>query len=80
MKKLQAMAEALMIRILWMWRATSLKRMPGLCPPQCSNSHTYRWPCRGRIRRPIKSKVGAYRDKEIEISRKFTETILDNGK
>lgn len=43
--------ESLAIRLLWMYRATSLRRMPGLCPPQCNEMHTYKWPCRARIQR-----------------------------
>lgn len=57
--------EGFVIRVLWVLHATRLRPTPGLCPPQCSEMHTYRWPCRARIRKPKKSNVGAYHDKKI---------------
>lgn len=44
------MLEALAIRFLWICKALSPKRKPGLCPPQCEEMHTYEWPCRARVR------------------------------
>lgn len=44
------MFEAFAIRLLWIKYALQLKKTPGLCPPQCRNSHTYIWPCRARVR------------------------------
>lgn len=45
------MIEALAIRILYIFHALRLKKTPGLCPPKCSEDHTYQWPCRARVKR-----------------------------
>jgi hypothetical protein len=54
--------EAFAIRFLWVVHALRPKKTPGLCPPQCSEGHTYKWPCRGRIKKVRNSKLGAYYD------------------
>lgn len=45
------MFEALAIRLLHVFRALSPRKRPGLCPPACSEGHTYKWPCRARFGR-----------------------------
>lgn len=59
--KIDVWVEAATIRFLHILRALKPKKTPELCPPKCSEGHTYRWPCRARIRKPVKSNVGAYR-------------------
>lgn len=50
------MIEALVIRFLWVLHALKPRKMPGLCPPQCDECHTFRFPCRARIKNaPIAS-------------------------
>jgi hypothetical protein len=47
--QLQDWFEAVWIRVLWVGHSISLKKMPGLCPPACSEGHTYKFPCRARL-------------------------------
>lgn len=53
------MLEAATIRFLWVLHAFRLKRTPGLCPPQCDECHTFKWPCRARIRNSAYSRYMA---------------------
>ena len=49
MNDISKLVEAFTIRFLWVLHATRLKSTPGLCPPACTEGHTYKWPCRNRI-------------------------------
>lgn len=54
--------EEIAIRLGWIGFALDPRSKPWLCPPECSEGHTYLWPCRARIKKPKKSKIGAYHD------------------
>ncbi len=69
--KIKGWGEELTIRFYWVVHLTHFEKMRYLCPPECydenlygENAHTYRWPCKERIRKPKISKVGAWRDDE----------------
>lgn len=54
--------EELAVRISWISLALSPKAR-FQCTPDCNEGHTYLWPCRARIKKPKKSTIGAYHDK-----------------
>jgi hypothetical protein len=83
MNELSKLLEAFTIRLLWVAHSLRPKKTPGICPPACSEGHTYQYPCRARIKRPVKSKVGAYHDTPLATNVKVLETdagLLVTGK
>lgn len=63
--------EELAIRFLWIVDALRPKAIrPWTCPPKCSLGHTYKWPCRNRIKAPNEKATAryAYYDTRDEVN------------
>lgn len=61
--------EKVAIRFLWIIHLTHFEKMKYLCPPECydedlygDNAHTYKWPCKERIKKPRQSTLGSHYD------------------